>query len=109
MNGRLVIGTGLGAVWGVIATLVHLAMFRGDLPAPAESSFPVAVLLCIVRAPFVAAIYLSTAIGRNSSTLVELVVEALVFGAIAGAVTAAALTRSSRRPEEPAPRHARND
>jgi hypothetical protein len=56
MNRWLVIGTGLGAVWGVIATLVHLAMFRGDLPAPAESSFPLAVLLYLVRAPFVAAI-----------------------------------------------------
>jgi membrane associated rhomboid family serine protease len=93
---QFAIGAALGAAWGVIATLTHLAMFRGDLPAPTESSFGVAVLLYLARAPFLAAIFLSTAIGRNSSTLVELLIEALVFGVIVGVTVAALLTRPRR-------------
>jgi len=93
---RLIIGAGLGATWGVVATLTHLAMFRGYLPAPTDSSLVIAVLLYLVRAPFIAALYLSTLIGRNSSSLVELVAEALVSGMIAGIVIAAALTASRR-------------
>ena len=102
---QFVIGAALGATWGVIATLTHLAMFRGNLPAPTDSSFVMAVLLYLVRAPFIAAIYLSTLIGRNSSTLVELVFEALVFGVIAGIVIAAVLKTSRRPGKRSAPRH----
>ncbi len=69
-------------------------MFRGYLPAPAESSLAVAVLLYLVCAPFVAAIYLSTASGRDSPSLVELVIEALVSGVIAGIAVAVVLRRS---------------
>ena len=63
----------------------------------------IAVLLYLVRPPFIAALYLSTLIGRNSSTLVELVAEALVFGMIAGIVIAAALTTSRRAGNRSAP------
>ena len=96
---RLAVGIGCGGAYGVIASAVHLAMFRGYLPAPADSSLPLAVLLYAVRAPFIAAIYLSTfALGRNSPTLVELVVEALIFGALAGGLLVLLITRRSRRP-----------
>ena len=95
MSRRIVIAALLGIAWGGVATLVHLAMFRGDLPAPADSALPIAVLLYLVRAPFIAAIYLSTfALGRSSPTLVELVIESLIFGAIAGVMAAALLLRA---------------
>jgi membrane associated rhomboid family serine protease len=97
MRPHLVIAGALGALYGVIATAVHLAMFRGYLPAPAESWLPLAIVLYIVRAPFIAAIYLSTfALGRSSPTLAELVIEALIFGALAG-VLVVLVTRRSRR------------
>jgi hypothetical protein len=95
MRRQLVIASALGAAYGVIATAVHLVMLRGYLPAPAESSLPLAVVLYVVRAPFIAAIYLSTfALGRSSPTLVELVVEALIFGALAGVLVVLVTTRS---------------
>ena len=102
---QLIIGAGLGATWGVVATLTHLAMFRGYLPAPTDSSLVIAVLLYLVRAPFIAALYLSTLIGRSSSSLVELVAEALVSGIIAGIVIAAALTTSRRAGNRSTPRN----
>ena len=95
---RLAIAVATGVVWGGVATMVHLAMFRGYMPGPADSAFPIAVLLYVVRAPFIAAIYLSTfLLGRSSPTLVELVIESLMFGAIAG-LGAAALLLRVRRP-----------
>ena len=87
----------VGAGWSIVATLVHLAMFRRLLPAPSEGSLPVAVALYAVRAPFVAAIYLSGSITRRTSPdLGELVVEAVVIGILA-ALAIAALARRWRR------------
>ncbi len=97
MTRRFAISAVSGMVWGGVATLVHLAMFRGYLPAPADSALPIAVLLYLVRAPFIAALYLSTfLLGRGSPTLVELVIEAIVFGGIAG-VLGTAVWRRARR------------
>lgn len=53
MSRRLAIAVVSGMVWGGVATLVHLAMFRGYLPAPADSAPSIAVLLYLVRAPFI--------------------------------------------------------
>jgi hypothetical protein len=92
----LLVGAACGGAWGVIATLVHLAMFRGLLPAPTESSLLIALLLYVVRAPFVAAIGIFVALGRRSSTLEELLVGALILGSTAGVAVGAVLAGSWR-------------
>lgn len=93
----VVLGIALGAAYGMVATVIHLTMMRGALPAPSDSPLVIAVLLYILRAPFIAAIYFSTfVLGRNTPTLVELVVEALVFGALGGALLVWLLRRLMR-------------
>ena len=71
----------IGAIWGLLSPVIHIAMMRGGLPAP--SLDPLGVLRVAVDLPFIAAVGLETAIGRPSPSLPEVSAVAIAVGAVA--------------------------
>jgi len=88
---RLAIGAAFGIAWGIVATAVFLAMFRGLLPAPGEAGLPLAVPLVVLYLPFVVAIGLEVLVGRSAQALAEVVGVTLASGAGLGAILSAAI------------------
>ena len=68
----------VGVVWGAIAPIVHIAMFRGGLPAPAFDVL--GVLRVVLDLPFIAALALLSLLGMPSASLAVVVLAALVSG-----------------------------
>jgi hypothetical protein len=97
-----VIGALSGAVWGLIAAAVFLAMFRSAIPAPGEAGLPIAIGLVVLYLPFLVAAALETAAGRPSSSFSEIVGLTLASGAglgilvIAGIALVRRLARTAR-------------
>ena len=79
VNGRWAFS--IGALWGLLTPVVHIAMMRGDLPAPSLDLL--GVLRVAVDLPFIVAIGLETAIGRSSPSLPEVSAVAMAVGAFA--------------------------
>ena len=71
----------IGAIWGLLTPVVHIAMMRGSLPPPASD--PLGVLRVAVDLPFIAAAGIETAIGRPSPSLPEIAFVALLVGGFA--------------------------
>jgi hypothetical protein len=98
----LVIGALSGAVWGLIAAAVFLAMFRGAIPAPGEAGLPIAIGLVLLYLPFLGAAALETAAGRPSPSFSEIVGLTLASGAglgmllIAGIALVRGVTKATR-------------
>lgn len=87
----------IGAIWGLLSPVIHIAMMRGGVPAP--SLDPLGVLLVAVDLPFIAAAGLETAIGRPSPSLLEMAMVAMIVGAVAvwGIVRVVVLVRRRSR------------
>ena len=79
-------GIACGTVWGVAATAVFMAMFRGLLPAPGEVALPLAIGLVLVYFPFQVAVVLENLLGHSSPSLVEIVGITVACGAAMGLV-----------------------
>ena len=71
----------IGAIWGLLSPVIHIAMMRGGLPAP--SLDPLGVLRVVVDLPFIAAVGVEVAVGRPSPALPEVAVIAMAIGAFA--------------------------
>lgn len=68
----------IGAIWGLLAPVIHVAMMRGSLPPPDKD--PLGLLRVFIDLPFIAAAGIETAIGRPSPSLPEIAFVALLVG-----------------------------
>jgi heme A synthase len=85
-------GSLCGLLWGAVATLAFLAMFRGELPTPRESPLPVAILLYAAVLPFQGAIGLEVLTGRSSPGLAEIISLTVLCGVTLGALLGLAVS-----------------
>ena len=86
----------IGAVWGFVASGVHLAIFGGLLPAPGELPLPLAIAVVLVDLPLLGALFLETAVGRGSPTLSEVTTVSILSGAVIAIALAAFVFRVRR-------------
>jgi hypothetical protein len=70
----------IGAIWGLLSPVTHLAMMRDSLPPPALD--PLGVLRVAVDLPFMLAAGVEVAAGRPSTSLQEMALVAMVIGAL---------------------------
>lgn len=70
-----------GLVWGCVAVVLFLAMFRGLVPSPAELTFPLNVPMIAVVLPFQISVAIEMLAARSTYGLGE-----LVFGTVAAGV-----------------------
>src|SRR5439155_63364 len=73
-----------GLVWGVLATVLFLAMFRGLAPAVSELPMPLSVLAYAVILPFQGALAIEALLGHSSPGLAEIVGLTLACGILLG-------------------------
>jgi hypothetical protein len=71
-----------GAAWALIATSVHLALFRGLLPSYDQLAFPLALALALVDLPLLVGLYIETALGRGSITFAEVIAVSVLSGVL---------------------------
>jgi len=88
---RLAIGGACGIAWGIVATAVFLAMFRGLIPAPSEAGFPLGFALVALYLPFAVGIGLEGLVGRSAQALAEVVGVTVASGAGLGAILSAGI------------------
>ena len=73
-----------GLVWGALATVLFLAMFRGLAPAVSELPMPLSVLAYAVILPFQGALAIEALLGHSSPGLAEIVGLTLACGILLG-------------------------
>ena len=89
-------GIACGTAWGVVATAVFMAMFRGLLPAPGEVALPLAIGLVFAYLPFQVAVVLENLLGHSSPSLVEIVGITVACGAAMGLVVGSLIELARR-------------
>jgi hypothetical protein len=85
-----------GIAWSVIASAVHLAVFRGLLPSYDQLAFPLAIALLVIDLPLLVGLYVETALGRGSITFAEVIVVSILSGVLLALGLAALLLRARR-------------
>ena len=82
----LVVSLSAGLVWGCVAVVVYLAMFRGLVPTPRDLPFPLNVQLMILMLPFYASVGLEVLAARSTYGLGELASGTVASGAVLAVV-----------------------
>ena len=93
-----------GAVWGLTAAAVFIAMFRGVIPAPGEAGVPIALVLVLLYLPFLVAAAVEAAAGLPSPSFAEIVGVTLASGAGLGIVLTAGIATVRGLARAPRPR-----
>jgi hypothetical protein len=70
----------VGAIWGLLSPVIHIAMTGVSLPAP--SLDPLGILRVAVDLPFIMAAGVEVAVGRPSPSLQEMALVGMVVGAL---------------------------
>ena len=92
----LAIGLVCGVAWGVVAVVVFLGMFRGDVAAPGAAEVPLAIALVALYLPFVIAAGLETAVGRPSPVFAEIIGMTIAVGAGLGLLVSGGMALAQR-------------
>ena len=97
MSARLLTAViAFGVAWSVIASGVHLAVFRGLLPSYDQLALPLAFALVVVDLPLLVGLYIETALGRSSIPFAEVIVVSILSGVLLALGLAAVLLRARR-------------